>query len=350
VAVIVVVLWLGSLWLAAPEPEIAAPRIDAVEVSRDAVRESIEPIGEPLLILDGGRIVVANAAARSALGAHVIGQDARIVLRHPDAVRLLASPDGTSVTIPGFTGGRSLWQLTRRHVEGERWMIEMHDRTAESDVSRAHTDFVANASHELRTPLAALVWQSRLAREAADTTEQTAALARVEQEALRAGHILQQLLEMASAQRLDVSNAEPVALDALCRDVVAAHAELAHQRRQELSLDAPDEPILVQGHATLLTLVLRNLVDNALRHTPEGSQVWVLLRTEPDGSIALSVDDNGPGHAANAPRDAQGLGIGLTLVERISQRLGLVWQHQPGDTGHPHGHTLRWPAPTLRHP
>ena len=57
----------------------------------------------------------------------------------------------------GFTGTRSLWQLTRRRINDRRTVIELADRTAEADVGRAHTDFVANASHELRTPLASII-------------------------------------------------------------------------------------------------------------------------------------------------------------------------------------------------
>ncbi|MBN8501227.1 MAG: two-component sensor histidine kinase, partial [Sphingomonadales bacterium] len=85
-AIAVLVLWLGSLWLSQPEPEQKVERQDATEVSRDAVHETIEPLGQPLILLESSRIVDANAAARSALGAHILGQDARIALRHPAAM------------------------------------------------------------------------------------------------------------------------------------------------------------------------------------------------------------------------------------------------------------------------
>ena len=153
----VALIWVGSLWLTLPEPEVASARVDKAEVTRDAVREAIESLGQPLLVLEGTRIVMANAAARSALGAHVQGQDARIGLRHPDAMRLLEMGDGESVAIRGFTGGRSLWQLTRRRIDKQRWLIELADRTAEDDVGRAYTDFVANARYELRSPLAVII-------------------------------------------------------------------------------------------------------------------------------------------------------------------------------------------------
>lgn len=208
--------------------------------------------------------------------------------------------------------------------------------------------FASDVAHELRTPLTALVWQSRQAQTAPTDGERQTALARVEHEALRAGRILQQLLDLARAQGLDAADAQPVALDALCREVVAEHAALAHERGHELSLDAPEAPVTVHSHPTLLTLALRNLLDNALRHTPAGSQVWVRLSTLDDGSVHLSVDDSGPGpttaNATATTGGSTGLGIGLTLVDRITHWLGLRWRREPGDASHPHGHTLSWPA------
>ena len=85
----VAVIWLGSLSLTLPAPEVGTPRINAEQASRDATREIIESLGGPLLVLEGSRITQANAAAREALGAHIVDQDARIALRHPDAMRLL---------------------------------------------------------------------------------------------------------------------------------------------------------------------------------------------------------------------------------------------------------------------
>lgn len=336
-AAIVLVLWLGSLWLAAPEPEIAAPRIDAVEVSRDAVRESIEPIGEPLLILDGGRIVVANAAARSALGAHVIGQDARIALRHPDAVRLLDSPDGTSVTIPGFTGGRSLWQLTRRHVEGERWMIEMHDRTAESDVSRAHTDFVANASHELRTPLAAIIGYVETLADGGPSVDATATkrfLTVIEREAKRMLSLVEDLMTLShvEAEKHDRPE-ELVDLAQLVRRVVSEVNSLPGKDRVELVKS--DARASVAGDAGQLEQVLRNLIDNALKYGAPDQPVTVSLESPELNRHVMAVADRGPGIAPEhlphltrrfyrtdpgRSRASGGTGLGLAIVKHIVER------------------------------
>ena len=156
-------VWLLSLWVEwlRPKPitEIRTPaaRIKPDTIARAAMAATIEGLGRPLVLLDGHRIIAANAAARETLGAHITGQDARIALRHPDAVRLLAMGDGGSVTIRGLTGTGSLWQLTRQRIDERYWSIELCNRTAEADMGRAHTDFVANASHELRTPLSSII-------------------------------------------------------------------------------------------------------------------------------------------------------------------------------------------------
>src|SRR6187551_1071681 len=151
-------VWIGSLWLAVPPPPPPPPRpLEGVQLTRTGMHDLLEHSGLPMLMLDGNRILVANAAAREAIGAHILGQDARVALRHPAAVDLLARDGGGSASIQGLTGPRSSWQMTRQPIDGRYSLIELVDRTAEADVSRAHTDFVANASHELRTPLASII-------------------------------------------------------------------------------------------------------------------------------------------------------------------------------------------------
>src|SRR5690606_1361031 len=70
---------------------------------------------------------------------------------------LLSRHGGGSASIDGLTGPKSSWQMTRQPIDERYSLIELVNRTAEADISRAHTDFVANASHELRTPLASII-------------------------------------------------------------------------------------------------------------------------------------------------------------------------------------------------
>ena len=335
----VVALWLGSLWLTSPEPEIAKDRINVSEVSRDAIHATIEPVALPLLLLEGTRIVEANAAARAALGEHVLGQDARIALRHPDAMRLIDLPDGATVSIPGFTGTRSLWQLTRRAIAGDRWMIELADRTAESDVSRAHTDFVANASHELRTPLAAVIgYAETLGDESAPTDLETRHrfVGIIDREARRMLSLVEDLMTLShvEAEKHDRPS-ETIDLAQLAARVVGEVSTLKGKERVALANVDPGTMILADPGQ--LEQLLRNLIDNALKYGAENEPVTVTVERRGDGQALLAVNDRGPGIAPEhlphltrrfyrtdpgRSRASGGTGLGLAIVKHIVERHG----------------------------
>ena len=337
----VAVIWLGTLWLALPEPKAEAPRINAEQASRDATREIIESLGAPLLVLEGTRITQANAAAREALGAHIVDQDARIALRHPDAMRLLEmGPDegwGSSVTITGFTGGRSLWQLTRRRIDKKRWLIELTDRTSESDISRAHTDFVANASHELRTPLAAIIGYVETLTEGGPAVDE-AARTRFYEVVLREARRMQSLVEdLMSLSHVEAEKndrpTEPIDLTKLTARVVGEIGSI--QGRNRLVTQFPDGQAIVLGDAAQLEQLLRNLIDNALKYGDPVEPVTVSITPDANGGIALAITDRGRGIAPEhlphltrrfyrtdpgRSRAAGGTGLGLAIVKHIVER------------------------------
>jgi two-component system phosphate regulon sensor histidine kinase PhoR len=331
----VAVIWTGSLWLTLPAPEIPFTKVDAAVVSRDAVYEVIEHLGQPLLLLDDNRIVMANAAARAALGAHVVNQDARIALRHPEAMRLLDLEDGTTVSIPGFTGARSLWELTRRKIHGRRWLIELADKTAEADVSRAHTDFVANASHELRTPLASVIGYLETLGDAKDidapTRQRFTGIAK--REAERMLSLVEDLMSLsrAEAEKQDQPS-EKVDLRNLAERVVAEIATVRGKKRVDLDVGAAALPIA--GDPAQLEQLLRNLVDNGLKYGDPEQPVAIAARSD-DAGMILTVTDIGPGIAPEhlphltrrfyrtdpgRSRASGGTGLGLAIVKHIVER------------------------------
>ena len=333
----VVALWLGSLWLSAPEPEIPVEKVDIDEVERDAIHETVEPIGLPLLLLEGTRIVEANAAARQALGQHVLGQDARIALRHPDAMTLIDQSDGASVSIPGFTGGRSLWLLTRRNIDANRWMIELADRTAESDVSRAHTDFVANASHELRTPLASIIGYAETLGDTGATLEPETSqrfIGIIHREAQRMLSLVEDLMTLShvEAEKHDRPR-EPLDLGQLAARVVGEVSSLKGKERVEMAAIEPG--LLVLADAGQFEQLLRNLIDNALKYGGSDTPVSVAVTRQEPGRARLTVADKGPGIAPehlphltrrfyrtdpSRSRASGGTGLGLAIVKHIVER------------------------------
>ncbi|MCZ2811379.1 HAMP domain-containing sensor histidine kinase [Modestobacter sp. VKM Ac-2979] len=233
-------------------------------------------------------------------------------------------------TDPGTEVGQVGTALNRMldHVEGSL--------AARQESETRVRQFVADASHELRTPLASIRGYAELVRRqhtevAGDVGH---AMNRVESEALRMSALVEELLLLA---RLDAGRelaTEEVDLTALVVDAVSdAHVAGRDHRWQ---LDLPDTPVLVRGDAARLHQVLVNLLGNARTHTPEGTTVTTLLRTEGDAAV-LQVVDDGPGvpaalqdHVferfargdASRSRSAGSTGLGLAIVHAVAAAHG----------------------------
>nr|WP_090276880.1 HAMP domain-containing sensor histidine kinase [Mycolicibacterium komanii]CRL70411.1 signal transduction histidine kinase [Mycolicibacterium komanii] len=209
--------------------------------------------------------------------------------------------------------------------------------------------FVADASHELRTPLAAIRGYTELAqRKRDDVPDDVAhAMSRVESETARMTQLVEDMLLLA---RLDTGRPleqQPVDLSRLIVDAVS-DAHIAGPEHQ-WSLDLPEEPVMVVGDEARLHQVLGNLLANARIHTPPGTSVTTSLSVESDGSVVLTVADDGPGIPAwlqpeiferfargDSSRSRRGgsTGLGLAIVAAVVRaHRGAIDVHSaPGDT------------------
>jgi signal transduction histidine kinase len=196
----------------------------------------------------------------------------------------------------------------------------------------AQRDFVADAAHELRSPLTALRLQVQLLDRAPDEPARLEARERLGAAIERAIHLAEQLLTLA---RSDPGEAVAVVAPFDLATVVAAgitdsHA-LAFTRHIDVSLDA--QPTLMQGDAEALRILVRNLVDNAVRYTPTGGSVRVRCSMTAAGP-ELEFADTGPGIPAadrervfdrfyRRPGAAEtGTGLGLAIVKAVAARHG----------------------------
>ncbi len=191
-------------------------------------------------------------------------------------------------------------------------------------------DFIANAAHELRTPLTAIRLQAQLADQAQDAAQRAVALDRLRSGVDRAAHMVEQLLQMArlepESQRFTFAE---VRVDLLAKGVVADFSPLADDRRIDLGVGRCD-PAHLSGHAESLRILLSNLVDNALRHTPAGGRIDVVVE-ETDGQIRLTVSDSGHGIPPEfrervfdrffrlAGADLPGSGLGLAIARQAAR-------------------------------
>ncbi|WP_407647608.1 sensor histidine kinase [Aurantiacibacter sediminis] len=299
--------------------------------------ELIENSGLPMLLIDSNRIIVVNAQAREAIGAHVLGQDARIALRHPAAIDLLTRDEGGSANVQGLTGPRSNWQLTLQRIDSRYSLVELINRTAEADVSRAHTDFVANASHELRTPLASIIGYMETLQDAGDDLPREKAdkfHGTVLREARRLQNLINDLMSLSrvEAEKHDQPR-ELVDLGLLVRQ--AARDGAGSERVDRVSMKVPDEKLQVRGDPKQLEQLVRNLVDNALKYGAEDKPVKVKLTPGNSDMCVLTIADKGEGIAAEhlpyltrrfyrtdpgRSRAGGGTGLGLAIVKHIVER------------------------------
>lgn len=202
-------------------------------------------------------------------------------------------------------------------------------------------------AHELRTPLASIALQARSIQDAPAGPAQRAAMARLQEDALRAGEVLAHLLALARTSRAELDEAaQEVDLDALARRVVSDFAPDAHAGGRELGL-ASAGPFPVSGHPVLLELALRNLVQNALSHTPPGTQVEVELAP---AERMLQVVDDGLRHGGAAGHKAPGtvqplrLGLGHRVVDKVAALHGASFEPNVPLAGDRRAWRLQFPA------
>jgi two-component system sensor histidine kinase QseC len=189
--------------------------------------------------------------------------------------------------------------------------------------------FTADAAHELRTPIAAIRAQAQVALGATDDAERRHALRQTLHGCDRATRLVEQLLTLSRLETGAAPERVEVDLAALVRQGVAELTPRALARHQDVECRA-DGRLLVRGDATLLSVLVRNLVDNAVRYSPDGARIGVRVAAAADGGVELSVDDSGPGMTAPdmeragerffrvAGSGQSGSGLGLSIARRIA--------------------------------
>ena len=226
--------------------------------------------------------------------------------------------------------------------------------------AQAQRRFIADAAHQLRTPLALQASQIEFVRYArehrTDWDNRRADMDEIWREMQASNRrlvaVTNQLLLLAQAEHADAqTRLVPVDLGAAALHCTEQLAALADRRRIDLGLDAPEAGTAwVLAEPALLDALIANLLDNALRYTPEGGRVTVGVQRA-GAQVALTVDDNGPGIPAEAlervfdrfyrlAEGSEGTGLGLAIVREVARGCGatVTLQAQPGEA---HGLRVR---------
>lgn len=233
----------------------------------------------------------------------------------------------------GSMGAGQLVVHVRVAPVGEEYILLLaDDRTEITRTEAMRNDFVANVSHELKTPVGAISLLSEAIEDAADDPVAVRRFStRMHKESARLGALVQDIIELSRLQSSDVIvHGEPVQIKKVVNEAVDRNKLLAEERGITISVGGHID-LPVHGDADLLMTAVRNLIDNAIRYSPDNSAVGVGLRQR-DGFAQISVTDQGPGittdeqeriferfYRIDSARSRQtgGTGLGLSIVKHI---------------------------------
>ncbi len=190
--------------------------------------------------------------------------------------------------------------------------------------------FTGDAAHELKTPLAAISAQAQAALKSCPESNRQV-IYKILEGVNRSNHVIQQLLTLSRmVPEASMHDFMPVKLAREVTDIAAMQAPEAIQKNIELEFLAPDSNAIVNGNATALGILIRNLIDNAIRYTPEGGLVQINIK-EIANKVILIITDNGPGIAPElrgrvferfyriVGNNSTGSGLGLGIVQQIAK-------------------------------
>ncbi|MFW6125251.1 MAG: sensor histidine kinase, partial [Pirellulales bacterium] len=326
-----------------------ATRFAQLESDRQQLRAVLDSMAEGVIAVDAQqRIVVFNTAARTLLGLDETATDHPVWerVRHPQLQRWVSEaleqgePAGGEIELPQpvtrYLSVRAA-PLPGRPPRGA--VVVAGDITELRRLERVRQEFVANASHELKTPLASIHACVETLMDGAmeDPKARANFLRTIEQQTQRLDRLVADMLTLARAEsRQSPAARRPVSIDRAARACHQRQQRLAERKQIRLEIEPPPEPVLAVADDETLEQILDNLVDNAIKYTPQRGAVTVRWRAE-DAEAVIEVQDTGVGIPRKQlqrvferfyrvdrarSRDLGGTGLGLSIVKHLAQAHG----------------------------
>lgn len=296
------------------------------------------------------RILLLNPAAQEMMSLNGHPWESRLLSEITDNIELLklvsaGSPKAGEVPLPD---GRTMWANVTE-IPGMGLVTVLRDISPYKALDQMKRDFVTAFTHDLRTPLATVKGYIELVRMDGPLTErQEEDLVGITRAANSMKSLIEDLLELSRLERLEELTSEKIHLDGAIQESLSMTGPLAKSRKIELVvMNSSDQNLVVEGNSVLLSRAVGNLLDNAIKYTPEGGRVQIKLGQN-NGHALICVIDNGPGiRAKDLPRvfekfyrarpeldEVPGSGLGLAIVKTIvEQHGGQVWAESQPDVG-----------------
>jgi two-component system sensor histidine kinase SenX3 len=307
------------------------------EASSEAIRlrRALDTLHQAVIVTDErGEMVFRNTRAVALMGG-----------RHGDALAAQAVDELLDETAPGAHSERvlELYGPPRRTLvvrtesidNGQRALgviaviDDVSERRRLEDVRR---DFVANVSHELKTPMGALglLAETLLSENEPQVAQRLAQ--RIHTEAFRISRVIDDLLDLSRIENEESPPREPVLVNLVMAEAGERVREAANQRQIEVSLEEPNPQLVVLGDRRQLTSAVYNLLENAVKFSPQGSKVRCIGRADGDDALVI-VEDHGVGIPsrdleriferfyrvdAGRSRSTGGTGLGLAIVRHVA--------------------------------
>jgi two-component system sensor histidine kinase SenX3 len=304
--------------------------------TRQLMEQALSVVGQGIVLIDGNdRVGYANPAAHELMK---VSEGLRTLIPH-SAQRLIREAREQMRTVEGDlqhgSPARSLRAAaTPLHADG-RVLLAVTDLTEPRRIEAARRDFVAAASHELKTPVAAILASSE-ALQLALTRDPGSAARFADQIGKSASQMARLVSDLLDLSRLEADAGAPERVR--LEEVIAEEIGRVRSRAEAIGIQMSANlmPMPMSGTPADLALAVRNLLDNALRHTPKGGTIEVRMSTL-GGEAVVEVADNGEGipqrelpriferfyrvDAARA-RATGGTGLGLAIVKHVAERHG----------------------------
>jgi two-component system phosphate regulon sensor histidine kinase PhoR len=314
-------------------------RLSELSRERDEMQALIDCMAEGVVALtDDARVLRMNRAAKALLGLPEVPSLAPIgtLVRHPELRRVLEESVVRAIRAQEIQIGNRYLLVSSRSLDLGGAVTTFLDVSEIRRLEQVRRDFVANASHELKTPLTSVRGFAETLLESDPPEELRRGFLRsIRDNTLRLQRLVDDLLDLSRLESGGwVARTEPVAVAQTARDAWVGYADEGERRGIKFETEGD---AAVRADRQGLEQILRNLLENALRHTGDGGRIHVGIRTLDRGVVQVEVSDDGEGIPSRAlprvferfyradssrARDVGGTGLGLSIVRHLVHAMG----------------------------